>query len=162
MSVLEEISARSPDAFLARLGHTLHYPVLGMEALNELAPAFDLLPFADALRRECVALRNAEGEVLMGFADPFQPDFQEWVEARVPGPVKWCLVHQADLTAYLARHEETMRAMEGVLSAAREGGREARGMEDLSLRMISEDTSPVVKLVHSTLYDALKLVASGR
>ena len=160
LSVLEENAALSPESFMARLGHTLHYPVLGMEALNLLAPAFDLLPFADALRRECVALRKPDGEVLMGFADPFQPDCQEWVEARVPGPVQWCLVHHADLTAYLARHEESMRAMEGMLPAVREGGREARGMEDLSLRMISEDTSPVVKLVHSTLYDALKLNAS--
>ena len=32
--------------------------------------------------------------------------------------------------------------------------------DDLSLKSISEDTSPVVKLVHSTLYDALKVGAS--
>ncbi len=160
LSVLEENAVLSPDAFLARLGHTLRYPVLGMAALNPLAPAFDLLPFTDALRRECVALRNADGEVMMGFADPFQPDLQEWAEARVPGAVRWYLVHPADLAAYFARHEESMRAMEGVLSATREGGKETHGMEDLSLKMISEDTSPVVKLVHSTLYDALKLNAS--
>ena len=40
-----------------------------------------------------------------------------------------------------------------------EGPAEAR-LEDLSLATISEDTSPVVKLVHSTLYDALKAGAS--
>ena len=33
-------------------------------------------------------------------------------------------------------------------------------VEDLSLKTISEDTSPVVRLVHSTLYDALKSGAS--
>ena len=32
--------------------------------------------------------------------------------------------------------------------------------DDLSFKTISEDTSPVVKLVHSTVYDALKIAAS--
>lgn len=53
-----------------------------------------------------------------------------------------------------------MRAMEGVLSTAREGGRQTPGVEDLSLKTISEHTSPVVKLVQSTMYDALKINAS--
>jgi general secretion pathway protein E len=34
------------------------------------------------------------------------------------------------------------------------------GIHELSIKSISEDTSPVVKLVHSTLYDALKMEAS--
>jgi general secretion pathway protein E len=43
------------------------------------------------------------------------------------------------------------------------GGEAAAGgalVEDLSFKTISEDTSPVVKLVHSTVYDALKIAAS--
>src|SRR6185295_17872737 len=87
-------------------------------------------------------------------------DLQEWCEARVRGPVDWHLVHHADLAACLGRHEETMRAMEGALPAAQESGKPAQGLGDLSLRTISEDTSPIVRLVHSTLYDALKLNAS--
>ena len=50
--------------------------------------------------------------------------------------------------------------MESVLSTAREGGRQTPGVEDLSLKTISEHTSPVVKLVQSTMYDALKVNAS--
>ena len=160
LAVLEESTALAPEAFVARLGDMLHYPTLSMAALNQLVPAFDLLPFADAVKRECVALRTAKGELLLGFADPFQPDIQAWAEARIQTPAAWHLVHHADLAAYLARHEESMRAMEGVLSAAREGGRQTPGVEDLSLKTISEHTSPVVKLVQSTMYDALKINAS--
>ena len=47
------------------------------------------------------------------------------------------------------------RAAGGTASAAA-----AQAVDDLSLKTISEDTSPVVKLVHSTLYDALKIGAS--
>src|SRR6185436_11710484 len=141
-------------------GETLRYPVLSMAALNQLAPAFDVLPFAEALKRECAALRDSEGGLIMAFADPFQADLQDWGEARVQAPVTWYLVHHADLAAYLARHEDSMRAMEGMLPAAPDSGKPAPGVEDLSLKTISEDTSPVVRLVHSTLYDALKLNAS--
>ena len=49
LAVLEENMALAPEAFLARLGDTLNYPTLSMAALNQLAPAFDLLPFAEAL-----------------------------------------------------------------------------------------------------------------
>ena len=160
LTVLEESTALPADAFLLSLGQTLHYPILTMTALNQLTPAFDVLPFADSLKRECVALRNADGELIMAFADPFQPGLQEWGEARVQRAVSWHLVHAADLAAYLARHEESMRAMESVLVAASDKSRHTPGLEDLSLKTISEDTSPVVKLVHSTLYDALKIGAS--
>lgn len=160
LAVLEESTALPPHAFTASLGELLHYPTLSMAALNQLAPAFDVLPFADALRRECIALRRPDGELIIAFADPFQPGIQEWAEARVQGAATWHLVHHADLAAYFARHEESMRAMESVLATARDGERHTAGIEDLSIKTISEHTSPVVKLVQSTMYDALKVNAS--
>ena len=75
-------------------------------------------------------------------------------------PFTWHLAHPADVAAYLARHEDGLRAMDAVLPAAGAHGGAAAVVDDLSLKTISEDTSPVVKLVHSTLYDALKVGAS--
>jgi hypothetical protein len=50
--------------------------------------------------------------------------------------------------------------MDGLLpDGAREAGAQT-GAADLSLKTISEDTSPVVKLVHSTVYDALRASVS--
>jgi general secretion pathway protein E len=98
LTVLEENTALAPEAFLERLGDMLHYPTLSMAALNQFVPAVDLLPFSDAVKRECVALRNAEGELLLGFADPFQSDIQAWAEARIQAPAAWHLVHPADGT----------------------------------------------------------------
>jgi general secretion pathway protein E len=160
LTVLEESSALAPHVFVESLGEILHYPTLSMAALNQLDPAFDALPFSDAIKRECVALRNSAGEMIIAFADPFQAGIQEWAEARLQVFATWHLVHHADLAAYLARHEESMRAMESVLATAREGDRPTAGIEDLSLKSISEHTSPVVKLVQSTMYDALRTNAS--
>ena len=63
LAVLEESSGLAPDAFLTLLGAALHYPTLNMAALNKLEPAFDILSFAEALKHECVALRDVDGEV---------------------------------------------------------------------------------------------------
>jgi general secretion pathway protein E len=60
----------------------------------------------------------------------------------------------------MTRHEETMKAMDSVLPDASTTTAEGEHVEDLSFKTIREDTSQIVKLVHSTLYDALKLAAS--
>ncbi len=52
-----------------------------------------------------------------------------------------------------------MRAMDSVLPAAEHGSAQS-GEENLSLKTINEGTSPVIRLVHSTLYDAHKSQAS--
>jgi general secretion pathway protein E len=50
--------------------------------------------------------------------------------------------------------------MDDVLALDPERRRVSEAIEDLSIKSISEGTSPVVKLVHSTIYDAFKLGAS--
>ena len=46
--------------------------------------------------------------------------------------------------------------MDGMLPESIRAGTETGHLEELSLKAISEDTSQVVRLVHSTLYDALR------
>jgi general secretion pathway protein E len=159
MEVLEDQLQLPAEAFVAALGATLGYPVVSMAELDTFAPAFDLLPYTDALAHACILFRAGEALVLV-FGDPFDPGLRPWAEERVPQAMQWRLAHPADVTAYLTRHGETLRAMDSVLSeAAREEGADGR-VEELSLKTISEYDSPVVKLVHSTLYDALKAGAS--
>ena len=160
IDVLEEKLGLPPAAFAASLGNALHYPVLSMDQLHQLTPAFDLLPFPQAAQKNCVAFRDAGGDLMMVAGDPFAHGLDAWAEARMPGPFTWCLAHHTDVAAFLARFEESMRAMENVLTLEKDEGSAAQQMADLSLRSISEDTSPVVRLVHSTLYDAMKIGAS--
>jgi general secretion pathway protein E len=160
VEVLEEQSGLAPEAFVAALGATLGYPVVTMAELNDLRPAFDVLPYTDVLARNCALSRTAEERFVMVFADPFDATLRPWAEERINGPVEWRLTHSSDLAAYLARYGDTMRAMDALLSeTVKEEGSLSR-LEELSLKTISEAESPVVKLVHSTLYDALKAGAS--
>jgi general secretion pathway protein E len=131
-----------------------------MDDLYQLVPAFDVLPFSEALQHECVLFREPGGAHSLVFADPFASHFRRWAEERLAGQFTWHLAHPADISAYLARHEDGLRAMDSLLPAAGSQGGAAVVVDDLSLKTISEDTSPVIKLVHSTLYDALKVGAS--
>jgi general secretion pathway protein E len=157
--VIEESYAIEPGLAIAAIAQAFHYPVLDMTALNGYSPAFDILSFADVTRRECIVLRDGMGKLVIAFCDPFNTDNQEWIESRT-GVVSWYLVHPSDFSAYLARYEEGLRAMDSIVPSGAEMAGESGQSETLSLKGISEDTSPVVKLVHSTLYDALKGGAS--
>jgi general secretion pathway protein E len=160
LDVLQEISGLPPDAFVAALGALMHYPALPISQLYELTPDFELLPFADAGRLECVALRDAAGSLHIVFANPFDSNLPGRIESLVHEPVTWQIVHRKDMAAFLARYEESMRAMDGLVPESAHSDRHQEGIEDISLKSISEDTSPVVRLVRSTLYDALKSGAS--
>ena len=160
IELLQERTGMTGEALIAALASELGYPVLSMSEMAELQPAFDLLPYTDALGRGCVLFRTADDNLVFGFGDPFNPALRPWAEERIALAAEWRLAHPSDISAFLTRHGETMRAMDSVLveSAGEDDGR--RGLEELSLKTISEDVSPVVRLVHSTLYDALKSGAS--
>ena len=158
--VLEERSALGPEEYTQAVAKTLGYPVLTMAELHALEPAFDILPFGVALERGCVLFRAGKDRLLLAIGDAFDRDLHDWADARIAQSFATCLVHRTDLAAYLARHEETLRAMDSLLPDADKASGGDVPVEDLSFKTISEDTSPVVRLVHSTLYDAFKVAAS--
>ena len=157
--VIEESYGISPHFATAEIARLFHYPVLDMSALNGYSPAFDAVAFPEVASRECMVLRDSTDKLAVIFCDPFNTDNQEWVEART-GAVTWYLVHPSDFAAYLARYEAGLRAMDSIVTDVSGADGDNGRLETLSLKGISEDTSPVVKLVHSTLYDALKAGAS--
>ncbi|MHB0985136.1 MAG: GspE/PulE family protein [Sulfuricella sp.] len=160
MEILEEKSGLAPPEFIAVLARTLNYPVLSMDDLHRLTPAFDILPFTLAQQKNCIAFRDQEDMLLLAIGDPYNQEVRDWVEEAIRAPFAGHLAHYADLAAYLSRQEESLRAMDGVLGGESKETGSRIGIEDLSLKAISEDTSPVVKLVRSTLYDALKMGTS--
>lgn len=160
IAVLESQLGVSPEDFLLRLGATFHYPIMTMAELREAKPATDLIPFTECLRRECAAIRQTdESAPVLVFSDPFNMELVQWAEFAVTPKPRMCLAHSADFGAFLARCEETFRAMDAVQLDGVDGAN-VIASEVLSLKAISEDSSKIVRLVNSTLYDALKAGAS--
>jgi general secretion pathway protein E len=161
IDALEEAIGEPPEVFIMHLGMLLGYPVMRMDELHALVPAFDVLPFTEATRHRCVALRDPSGQLVVVSGDPFADHAKAWVEQHIAEPFDWRLAHPADVAALLARHEDSARALDQVTAVAGKAEEEHGGdVPQLSLQAISEDSSPVVKLVNSTLYDALKANAS--
>ncbi len=158
IQVLEDTYEVPPDLLIQELGQLLRMPVLKMDELRALSPAFDQLPFSEAVQRECALLRKADLYLLV-MSNPFTPHIQSWIDDRFEMNVEVYLVHPSDLTAFFSQHETTMRAMDSVLPAEELNASET-GIENLSLKTINEGTSQAVRLVHSTIYDAHKSLAS--
>ena len=160
MEILEEGTALAPAQFLARLAQTLGFVPLDAATLGMLEPLFDAVSFSDASERCCLAMRAPDGALLAVIADPLDVGLAGWLEARLPPGFGWRLAHRLDLQSFLGRYEETLRAMDNMVASAPASAPDVQEAHDLSFQRISEHASPVVKLVDSTLYDAVKLGAS--
>ena len=163
LAELEALGApdgREPRQLVRALAARFAMPVMETADMLALAPAFDLLPLPKALQRNCALLRNADGMLSGVVADPFDGDLQSWLDATAGQALTTCLALPADIQAYLARQEESARAVDGLgaMTHANQGG--GRTAAVLSFASVSEAASPAVKLVDSTLYDALKAGAS--
>jgi len=145
---------------LARaLAAAFDYRFISDEELTELAPDFSLLPPAEATRRSCVVVHEGR-QLLAVFSDPFDEALRGWLELRTPERLEWALASREELANLIARRAEALRAIDTVLPATEAAARSEEGVDNLSYVRISEDTSPVVRLVHSTVYDALRAAAS--
>ncbi len=145
---------------LARgLAALFEYRYIGGEELAGLSPSFDLLPAAEATRRRCLVSR-VNGTILAILADPFNTTLRGWLEIRIAEPIEWALADADDIAELIVRHAESLRAIDSVLPDAEAHGGICANLDNLSYVSISEDASPVVRLVHSTVYDALRAGAS--
>ena len=158
IKILEETYETSPDLLIQELGHLLRMPILNMNELRTLSPAFDHLPFSEAVQRECALFSKAD-KFILALSNPFTPQMQSWIDERFDMGVEVYLVHPSNLAAFFSQQETTMRAMDSVLPDE-ERTTTDNGTEDLSLKTINEGTSQAVRIVHSTLYDAHKSLAS--
>ncbi|WP_310447571.1 GspE/PulE family protein [Thiobacillus sp.] len=156
--VQEQFGLAADDALHLLATHS-HQPAFEMSALNALTVDFSQLGFNEASRRHCLVARDADAQLWLLLADPWDSASRAYAAHVLGAPFKTALTHPADLAALMARHEEGLNAMEGMggggVQAAQDSGAEA-----LSFASIAEDASPVVRLVRSTLYDALKAGAS--
>ncbi|MCC6072672.1 GspE/PulE family protein [Massilia sp. GCM10020059] len=161
---LEAATGLEPREIVRALAEPFGLDVMETAEMLGMAPAFDLLPLAQAMARHCVLLRGAGGALVGVIADPFDLDLQTWLATRAratPGaPLATRLALQADIQAYLSRQEESARATDTLVAGAAEVRNDGKTAAVLSFASVSEAASPAVRLVNSTLYDALKAGAS--
>lgn len=167
LHALQQASNWSRTQMMAVLSASFAYPVLSMPVLQTLQPDFDLIPYPDCMQRGVVIARDAAGAVYLILSDPFDAAMEDWALHRCAGTaaaaahikLRIALADADDLQAYFARQENGLRAMDGI-AADTAGSDDEDVAAVITLASISDDVSAVVKLVNSTIYDALKLRAS--
>ncbi len=160
LEVLQDTLQQTQSEVLQAVAHTVGCPVLEMASLHKLDAAFDVLPFGEMLRHEGILLRDPVQGLQWVVSDPFNAKLRQWADARIGQAFQLCLALPGDIAAWLSKHEGGLRAMESLVASS--DGTQSNGetVEELSYRGISEDASPVVKLVNSTIFDALRAGAS--
>jgi general secretion pathway protein E len=159
LAALEQLSGLGADALARELANLLDYPYVDAGALAHLTPDFRRVTPAEAGKR-LVLLMQAPSRTCAVLANPFDESVRPWVEARVTEPITWMLASRTDISACIGLHEQSMRAMDTVLESQRHDEVESGSLETLSLAEINKNASPVVRLVHSTVFDALRTAAS--
>ena len=159
IEALEQASGLTPEAFTQALAASVTYPYISFAQMLQLHPAFERISFSESLQRECVLLRNGDSYIFV-FADIYNQTMQTWAAERIGSQFAIHLAHHADIAAYLAKMEDETRTVQAAIGNVASANNETDAAEELSLNMIEGDASPVIKLVRSTLYDALKAEAS--
>lgn len=148
--------------------HFLMQPMTRQE-LEHVQPDFDQAAFAECQKRGCIVgtLKedDAQGALLFITHDPSDLDTQQWFEAllekRAPTRLVRVLVREEDFVRCLSGAEQNLRAMDTVhIEDSAVDELESSSTLLLSMANIESTTNPTVRLVDSTLYDALKLGAS--
>jgi general secretion pathway protein E len=154
---------RSEGDFLPQAARHFGLRALTMDALRALKPDFERISFAECQRRGCIAGQLDAGPLTVVVADPTDRRLLQWLETSLRGVrVQHAMAAAADIHALLATAEKAVRAMDAV-SLKRSVGSVAGGREqglDISISNIDATESQVVRLVDSTLFDAMRTGAS--
>ena len=162
LSALQKLGEWSPELLMQSLGEYFAYPILSMADLLSLRPDFALISYTQCVQRHLAVVQDTNGHRTLALGDPFDGPAEDWALHRCA--VAACLPHIAlthpdDLQAFLAQQEQKLRAMDDFdVRMGTEKDEEVATV--ISLAMIGDDSSTVVKLVNSTIYDAIKVQAS--
>ncbi|GAA5184860.1 GspE/PulE family protein [Niveibacterium umoris] len=165
--LIQDALGIGPISYLHEVSRLFGIKSAHLPELEHMTPRFDLLPFAECYERNCLVMDDpkdvlhqmAANMPVVVLTDPFSAEMRNWIANRLHRRHLVAIAHPDDMRVFLAKHERKHRAMDQV-----EVGDDSVGVDEgsttISLASLAGDTRPVVKLVNSTLYDALKNKAS--
>ena len=160
LEVIEESTQLNSKDLIKALADLWQFEYFSMQDLHKLNVSFAKLSYLECVKKHCVSLITPEGKLFVVIADIFDADLQEWIVTRINEDFSFAISHQDDIAALLKQNEETMLAMDNMVEQKRGISKSSNIIEDLSFVKINSDSSQIIKLVNSTLYDALKTKVS--
>jgi len=163
-AVAAEALGSAPAEALAGCAAAMGLPFFDAKQLFELTPDAGAIGFAEAERRQLAVGRHADRDESLWLVidDPFDAGRIDWAECRLGRPFAIALAAPDEIHAWLRRCSSSQRATEGALSgvSGTTDGKSGASTQDLSLGGIAGESSPVVRLASSVLFDAVRAGAS--
>jgi len=150
-------------------GQRAHYvayaaELCGYETLNHelerLVPAFDLAGYADMLSQNLLIARDSALVVRIVLGTPLDAGASIWLASQGIQAGSIALSDPLLLRAYLDSFESSFSAVADAVASESGQGLELVSGEELTLTAIQSEASPAIKLVNSTVFDALRYEAS--
>lgn len=160
LEVLQERLGLSSEAFLSWLGQHTFFDTIDIHAMHQLTFQFEAISFSLAQKKECLLGKTQYGAWHFIFANPFDSRLMDWATRILPTGCVWRLAHQKDILAVLSLQEDSMRALDGMQASEQVLSEASDIVAEISMKTINEESNPIVKVINSTLYDALKSQAS--
>jgi general secretion pathway protein E len=157
---LSSASGIPPQDIVRAIAARLDWRLVETSDLAASTFAADRLPLAKALPRDVALVRDRDGRLLAVTHDPFDRQLLLWLDAHAGRQAAYALATRPDIRAYLASLEEGTRAFSFVAAGNAEPAAQGRSVEVIEYSQLADDSSQVVRIVNSTLYDALKEGAS--
>lgn len=155
------------------LASRFNYSLWESDELHAAVPLFSRWSLARAQKLRSVLVEIANPQALLGavdaakerqfyavICDPYDTDLITQLEQAAQQLVTFVLATPDDIHAYLNQQEASLRAVDSLAYSAAGVAEAASDIEVLSLTSVAQAVSPAVKLVNSTLYDALRAGAS--
>ena len=165
-AALARLSGMSTHQVMQSLGQIFHYPVVHVDAHTPLAstliPALDVLSLPDCRRLSALVVRRQDDQnsLVLWFANPTDLALQRWADSHGIALIARELLPESALQGVLARLESAASALPGILDHGFTEAARQSGVEEISLSRIDETASPVIRLINSTLFDAMGAGAS--
>ena len=151
------------------------YPFWESTELHKAMPVFADWPLARAQQTRAVLVttttdgavnessENSQQHANVSWgviSDPFDTDLMMQLEQVAHQRINFVLATPDDIHAFLNQQEASLRAVDSIQYESTSTSEAVHAIEVLSLTSVAEAASPAVKLVNSTLYDALRANAS--
>ena len=158
LSALAERLALPREAALVAVAELLSTPALEAGAIRLLKPAFEQASYGDMVARHLIVGTDEQERLIAVIGMPLDADAGGWL-ARFPLKEVY-LGDAAAIHAKLESHESMFSAVADAVGVETVGELARDDSDDMTLTSIQGEASPAVRLINSTVFDALRCEAS--
>ena len=150
------------DQLAQALARQFHLAYLNLEGFVVDAELVASLPPGLPARFQFIPVRHRDGYLVIAVADPVDVKRLDELEQQLNTPLKLLVASKSRILKLIERSEGSNRVLKEVsedfkLHLVKETD---KGEEVLSIEKMTADTSPIIRLIDSTLFDALNKRAS--